>query len=105
MTPNDSNRRRFLLRAAVAAGTLPLLARIASQPAHAALPPLPTTNAQAKALNYAEDAATVKNAMFKPGSTCTNCQFFTPATGACAIFPGFAVNPKGWCSGWALKKA
>jgi hypothetical protein len=102
---HDSSRRRFLLHTAVAAGALPLLARMALQPAHAALPPLPTTNAQAKALNYVEDAATVKNATYKPGSTCANCQFFTAATGACAIFPGFSVNPKGWCSGWALKKA
>ena len=61
--------------------------------------------AQAKALNYVEDATKVTSATFKPGSTCENCSFFTADTGACAIFPGFSVAPKGWCSGWALKKA
>lgn len=105
MTEHDATRRRFLIQAAVAAGTLPLLAEMVLQPAHAALPLLPLDNAQAKALNYVEDAATVKNPMFKPGSSCANCQFFTAETGACAIFPTFGVNPKGWCSGWAAKPA
>jgi hypothetical protein len=103
MTDNSLSRRQFLIQAAVAASTLPLLASMARQPAQAALPPLAPSNAQAKALNYAEDAATVTNPMFKADSSCTNCQFFTADTGACAIFPGFAVNPKGWCSGWAKK--
>ena len=44
-----------------------------------------------------------KHAAFKPGSSCANCQFFTAATGACTLFPGFAVAPKGWCSAWAKK--
>jgi hypothetical protein len=105
MSEHDSARRRFLVHAAVAASAMPLLAKLASQPALAALPPLPTSNAQAKALSYTEDATTVKNPMFKAGSDCANCQFFTADTGACAIFPGFAVAAKGWCSGWALKKA
>jgi len=103
MTEIMIQRRRFLVQAAVAVSTLPVLAGLARQQAHAALPPLPLTNAQAKALNYVEDATKVTNAMFKAGSTCENCQFFTAATGACAIFPGFAVAPKGWCSGWAKK--
>lgn len=105
MSLNESSRRRFLVRAAVGAAVLPLLGRVATQPAAAALPPLPLTNAQAKALSYVEDASKVTSATFKPGSTCANCNFFTADTGACAIFPGFSVAPKGWCSGWALKKA
>ena len=105
MSPHDSSRRRLLVRTAVAAAILPLLSRMATQRAAAALPPLPLTNAQAKALNYVEDATKVTSATFKPGSTCENCSFFTADTGACAIFPGFSVAPKGWCSGWALKKA
>ena len=103
-TEFDSSRRRFMVQSALAIGSVPLLATLAIQPALAALPALPLSNAQAKALNYAEDAATVKNPMFKAGSSCANCQFFTADTGACAIFPNFAVAPKGWCSGWALKK-
>lgn len=105
MSPHDSSRRRLLVRTAVAAAILPLLSRMATQRAAAALPPLPLTNAQAKALNYVEDAAKVTSASFKPGSTCANCNFYTADTGGCTIFPGFSVAPKGWCSGWALKKA
>ena len=105
MSLHDSSRRRFLVRTAVGAAMLPLLGKLATQRAAAALPPLPLTNAQAKALNYVEDATKVTSATFKPGSNCENCSFFTADTGACAIFPGFAVAPKGWCSGWALKKA
>lgn len=105
MSRLDASRRRFLVRSAVAAAVLPLLGKLANQRASAALPPLPLTNAQAKALNYTEDATKVTAATFKPGSTCENCNFFTAETGACAIFPGFSVAPKGWCSGWALKKA
>ncbi len=104
MSEHDATRRRFLMQTAAAASALPLLATMVTRPAQAALPPLPLSNAQAKALNYVEDASTVKNPMFKAGSDCANCQFFTADTGACAIFPGFSVHPKGWCSGWALKK-
>ena len=100
----QSNRRQFLIRSAVTLSALPLASLLATQRAHAALPALPLSNAQAKALNYTEDASTVKNPMFKAGSNCANCQFFTAETGACTIFPGFAVAPEGWCSGWALKK-
>ena len=96
MSLHDSSRRRFLVRTAVAAAILPLLGRMATQRAAAALPPLPLTNAQAKALNYVEDATKVTSATFKPGSTCENCSFFTADTGACAIFPGFSVAPEAW---------
>jgi hypothetical protein len=105
MSLHETSRRRFLVRATVGAAMLPLLGQLATQRAAAALPPLSLTNAQAKALNYVEDATKVTSATFKPGSTCENCSFFTADTGACAIFPGFSVAPKGWCSGWALKKA
>ncbi len=103
MTTNDQARRRFLLRSATAAAALPLLALF---PRHALadLPPLPVTNAQAKALHYVEDATKSDQSTHKPDSFCDNCQFHVPATNGCAIFPGFAVAPKGWCSAWALKK-
>jgi hypothetical protein len=78
---------------------------MSGQPASAAdaLKKLTTDNPQAKALGYVDDAKTTKNPAFKPGSACANCQFFTAATGACAIFPGYTVSPKGWCSAWAKK--
>lgn len=98
-----TSRRRFL-QAAVAATALPLLARMAGQPASAAaLKPLTSDNPQAKALGYVDDAGKAKNPAFKPGSLCANCQFFTAASGTCAIFPGYTVAPKGWCSAWAKK--
>ena len=97
------SRRRFLVRLAASAAALPVLGELVAQPAHAALPKLPVSNAQAKALNYTENASAVKHPLYKAGSTCANCQLFTASNGACAIFAGFAVAPAGWCSGWAKK--
>ena len=102
MTEYRISRRRFLTQAAVAAVALPLLGRM--QPAQAAtLPKLPANNPQAKALGYVADAGTTANPSHKAGSACSNCQFFTASTGACALFAGFSVAPKGWCSAWAKK--
>lgn len=102
MTEHRDSRRRFLVQAAVAATALPFLGKI-SQAVAAPLPKLPTTNAQAKALGYVEDASKTTNAAHKAGSACANCQFFTASTGACALFAGFSVAPKGWCTAWAKK--
>ena len=90
------------MQAAVAATVLPLLSRIAEQPARAAdLKPLTDANAQAKAMHYTDNVAVTKDPAHKAGSACASCQFFTAATGACAIFAGYKVNPKGWCTAWA----
>lgn len=102
MSDTRCSRRRFLMQAALAAGAAPMLG-LAARDAHAALAKLPVTNAQAKALSYTEDAKTVKHPLYKAASTCSNCQLFTAGTNACAIFPGFAVAPAGWCSAWAKK--
>ena len=101
---NDSNltRRRFLTLAAATAAALPLVG-IATRAEAAPLPKLTLANPQAKALGYVEDASKTTNAAHKAGSMCKNCQFFTPATGACALFAGFSVAPLGWCSAWAKK--
>ena len=97
------DRRAFLKVAALVAAA-PFAARWAVGDARAqALPKLPLDHPQGKALAYVEDAATVKAPTFKPGSTCANCQFFTAANGGCALFAGFSVAPKGWCSAWAKK--
>ena len=98
MTPVNS-RRRFMLQAATAAVALPMFGQAFAQ----ALKKLPADNATAKALKYVPDAATSKEPTKKPGSACANCQFFTVATGACTLFAGFAVSPKGWCTAWAKK--
>lgn len=102
MTEHRDSRRRFLLQAAVAATALPLLATVGKAVA-APLPKLPPSNPQAKALGYVEDASKTTNAAHKAGSVCSNCQFFTASTGACALFAGYSVAPKGWCSAWAKK--
>ena len=97
MNTVQPSRRRFLVQA-TAVAALPFVAPLFVGRAEAqALKPLPADHATAKALAYTADAS------FKPGSTCANCQFFTAATGACTLFPGFAVAPKGWCSAWAKK--
>jgi hypothetical protein len=84
---------------------LPLASRLIGDAHAGALTKLPLDNAQAKALGYVEDASTATNAAYKAGNTCSNCQFFTAATGACGLFAGFTVSPKGWCSAWAKKPA
>ena len=102
MSDHAGSRRKFLARAFAFAAAAPLLG--ASARAFAApLPKLPPTNAQAKALHYTEDGGKSADPTHKPGSACANCQFFTPATGACALFAGFQVAPKGWCAAWAKK--
>jgi hypothetical protein len=103
MATNRPARRRFLVRCLAAAAALPLLSAGAQRALAQALKPLPPDLAQAKALKYSADAAKVTDAAHKPGSQCANCQFFQAATGACQIFPGYAVAPKGWCSAWAKK--
>lgn len=99
------SRRRFLIHAVIATAALPLALRSIGAAHAAALPSLPPDNPQAKALGYVEDAATTRNPAFKPGSACAGCNFFTAATGACTLFAGFSVAPKGWCTAWARKPA
>jgi hypothetical protein len=99
------SRRRFLVGAALSIAALPLALRMTSEAQAATLPKLPLDNAQAKALGYVEDASTTQHPSYKPGSTCSGCQFFAANTGACSLFAGFSVSPKGWCSAWAKKTA
>jgi len=102
MSNDLSSRRRFLSHVLVAAAAVPLLGQ-ANRAYAAPLPKLPLDNPQAKSLHYVEDASKDKDPAHKAGSMCSNCQFFTPSTGACALFAGFSVSPKGWCSAWAKK--
>jgi hypothetical protein len=104
MTSPSFSRRRFLLTAAVAATVVPFLGHAEAARA-AALKPLPVTHPTAKALSYVLDASKVTAPAYKKGSNCANCQFFTAGTGACSLFPGFSVAPKGWCSAWAKRAA
>ena len=99
MSKNPTSRRRFISHVLIAAVAAPLAGRAPAAP----LPRLPLTNPQAKALKYVEDFRQADKATYKAGSICGNCQFFTPGTNACALFAGFQVTTKGWCSAWAKK--
>ncbi|MFC5579002.1 high-potential iron-sulfur protein [Lysobacter niabensis] len=107
MNIRDPGRRRFLgLTATIA--VLPLVPGLPATAAPAKLPKLTDANPVAKGLGYSENAASVKHAMYKPGSTCANCAQFKPvagdaAYGLCTLFPQNTVASKGWCSAWAKK--
>ena len=102
MPDAPSSRRRFLVRAALAASALPLLGRVGVAAAQSdALEKLPPDNPQAKALHYVEDASKVKDAAYKPGSTCANCALYIAANGGCEVFMGYRVASAGWCTSWS----
>ena len=101
----NPDRRRFFAAAsgtfgaAILAAALPRLARADD------LPHLTLDDPTAKALNYTEDASKAGPPR-QAGQTCANCNFFqggSAAFGPCQLFPGKAVNTKGWCSGYAKK--
>jgi hypothetical protein len=109
---HDASRRRFLSTALAATVTAPFAlgsrASQATAPAAAKpLPKLPSTDPAAKALAYTENAAAVKHAAFKAGSTCLKCNLYKGAKGQafgpCTIFPKNTAAAKGWCSAWAKK--
>lgn len=107
--PNESieSRRRFLQLVAVTVGGACMGGL--SMLAHAdELPHLTDADPTAKVMNYIEDASASKNALYKAGSTCANCQFYhgpDVGYGTCQLFPGKAVNAKGWCTSYTPKKA
>jgi hypothetical protein len=101
---NSPGRRRFFLLAGSGIGAAALIGAL---PRHALADDLPhqtLDDPTAKALNYTEDASKAP-APHQAGQTCANCNFFvgTGAYGPCQLFPGKAVNAKGWCSGYAKK--
>ena len=107
-----SNRRQFLREGLLAATALPLL----WQKALAAAPEmLKTSDPQAQALGYHEDATKVNAKKFpKRADTegrkqfCWNCQFYQSknadpkkdASAPCTIFANKLVKGKGWCASW-----
>lgn len=101
MTTPVVSRRHFLIGAALATAAVPFGIHLMGKARAGGLPPLPLDNPQARALAYTDVATSSKHSNYKPGSECLNCQFFTAATGACSVFSGFSVAPKGWCSVWA----
>lgn len=92
------SRRRLLQGLALGAPLLPLAGAKAADPVL-----LSPEAAEAKKVNYVEDASKAKGAI--PGSTCANCGLYQgktgAATGPCQIFSGKQVKAAGWCSSWA----
>ncbi len=98
---NDQSRRRFIKLAAgtaVAGAAFSLMPRYARA---AGLPHLKPSDPTAHALQYTEDASKTSNPKHKKGANCSNCTFYQGKPGAaygpCQLFPGKAVNAKGWC--------
>lgn len=101
----NPSRRQFLKWSAAAAvtacvGGLSMVARAANAP-H-----LTDADPTAKAMDYVDDASTSKNALYKPGSACATCQFYSgpqAGYGPCQLFPGKVVSAKGWCTSFTKK--
>ncbi len=100
----DGSRRRFFGVAGGALGAV-VLAGPLSRVAHADdLPHLDPADPTAQALKYTEDN-TKAGPPHQDGQACASCNFFGGGDGyaPCQLFPGKAVNAKGWCSGYAKK--
>lgn len=103
----SSTRRRVLALLASAAPAVAVLGSLPRRALAATQPHLdPASNATAKALQYTEDAGKAP-APHQAGQDCANCLHYQgkagEAYGPCALFPGFDVNAKGWCAGYAAK--
>ena len=97
---NKANRRTFLKFSLASLVGITFGDQIL-KPAHAeSLPHLTEDDPQAKALQYVHQSP-------DEAKNCANCVLVQGSDGEewrpCAIFPGKAVNAKGWCSAWAQK--
>jgi High potential iron-sulfur protein len=108
---NKQLSRRYFLAASGAALIAPLgLALVSTRVQAAELPHLDEADATAAALGYKHDTAKVDAAKYpshKPAQVCAGCSLVqgaaTDAWRPCGIFPGKAVNAKGWCAAFAAK--
>jgi hypothetical protein len=103
-----NQRRRILLAAVPATGFALLTARAAS--AQAAR--VEEKDANAVALGYKHDAATVdtkKYPQYVKGSVCANCTLYagksTDPWAPCGALGGKQVNAQGWCVAYVKKAA
>ena len=109
----DPERRDLLKKGSFALISLAALQHAAHSHAQAKpLPHLAESDPQAAALGYKNDAKKVdtkKFANYKAGTDCDDCLQYEgkkgEAWGPCKLFPGKAVNAKGWCAGFSPKKA
>ncbi|KLV05213.1 high-potential iron sulfur protein 2 [Photobacterium aquae] len=98
---DNKNRRTFLKLSLASLIGMTAGKTLLTQPVHAAeLPQLSEDDPQAKALQYVHESPDAEK-------NCANCALIQGEDGKewrpCAIFPGKAVNAKGWCSAWAKK--
>jgi hypothetical protein len=106
------SRREFLRTGSIAFVALATLTRTSGTAAQGKdLPRLAENDPQAAALGYRHDARKVdakKFPAYKPGTDCDDCLQYegrkSEAWGPCKLFPGKAVNAKGWCAAFAPKK-
>ncbi len=101
----DAGRRRFFAVTGTAIGAAVLAGALSRSARADDLPHLTTDDPTAKALNYTEDN-TKAASPHQAGQDCSNCNFFqggSAAYGPCQLYPGKAVNAKGWCTGYAKK--
>ena len=107
----DATRRRFFGQVAVAGvGVAAGLTLTQSAFAQGALPELTEADPTAAALGYKSDSSKVDAAKYpnhKPDQACAKCNLVQGKDGdalrPCSIFPGKAVNPKGWCAAFVPK--
>jgi hypothetical protein len=103
----DAERRRLLKLAALGIAAAPFASSLFAGAARAAdLPMVDEKDPTATALGYHCDAT--KNAARKDAAAfCDNCMFYTAnadkKAGACVLFPGKSVCPKGWCTSFQKK--
>ena len=114
-SPTNKSRRAAVKMMLGGLATVPLVNLVGMAAAHAAdLPHVDeAADPTAIALKYKHDATQADRAgANRPGlppeqQNCANCQF-VQGTGdwvGCTLFPGKAVNAKGWCMSWTVKPA
>jgi hypothetical protein len=97
------SRRRLLQRLALGVSLAPVAAGSVRAALAAGSAPLLAVGApEARAVSYVENARDAKAAT--PGSNCANCGQYQGANGSsqgpCSLFPGKEVKAAGWCSSW-----
>jgi High potential iron-sulfur protein len=98
-----SNRRVFMMQAAVGAGAVFALN-------NASAADVVESDPQAVALGYKADATKVdktKQPKYAAGQMCGSCALYQgkagAASGPCPLFGGKDVSAKGWCSAYVKK--
>ena len=106
MSKNVESRRTFL-KLVVLGTTAPLFAEVVRADD---IPHLDEADPVASALGYKHDATKVDKAKYPAhvdGQACGTCNLIQGKEGdewrPCGLFPGKAVNAKGWCTAWVKK--